>query len=525
MIKVLLVDDEQFIRQGLRQLIDWNTYGFEVVAEAENGIQAMEIIENTDIELVFVDIRMPGMTGIEMIESLQNKIFRPLHFVILTGYSDFEYVRTALRLQVVDYMLKPVQEEELIKILLRINSEYVKEQNAENEKYEYHVSKLLAGKYSEDDILAVREKLIESDTFRYISFEFDRYQKSFMSLSRQERIEQQKLLMKYLQERLGSFSYHVIPMVIAEEDIFGAGIIYTEKMCSAKDMTKEEYLSYLQKRVMQHFSYRVQVYSGEECRGLESISKSFYSIRVARCLHGLAGEDGQIIPEKSMNQRKISMAIKEKEIDKLLDAVKSNDLEEIKKASDVIFTQIRNSDMHMEMVNAGIYHILYRLMEMVKEFDDETNQQEILEYIGKESFNKIVLSGNTDEIAGFFSDYAGYLSQVRNQESKHILDKVDEYVQEHYMEKISLKSLGEMFYINNVYLGQIYKKKYGMVFREYLNELRMKKAEELLLQTDMRIYAIAETVGFGKVEYFINKFVQTYHMTPNQFRVHKKQDV
>ena len=109
---------------------------------------------------------------------------------------------------------------------------------------------------------------------------------------------------------------------------------------------------------------------------------------------------------------------------------------------------------------------------------------------------------------------------MRNKESKKILDRVDEYVQNHYTEKISLKSLGEMFYINSVYLGQIYKKRYGIVFREYLNNLRMKKAEDLLINTDMRIYAIAEAVGFGKAEYFINKFVQTYQMTPNQYRIY-----
>lgn len=523
MIKVLLVDDEQFIRQGLKKLIDWNSYGFEVVAEAENGMQAIEILEKNDIELVFVDIRMPGMTGIELIECLQKKIFRPLHFVILTGYADFEYVRKALRLQVVDYMLKPVKEEELIRILIKINKEYVKELKEEEEKYILQVSKVLAGKFSKEDILTLKEKVCTGNTWRYISFEFDPYQKDFVELPRQERLEQQKMLMQYLQGLLGEFVYHVIPLFMAEEDIFGVGVLLTESIYNQQELQEAEYLDYLQKRVTQHFSYRIQLYAGESCNALEELSKSFYSIRVARCLHGLAREDGQILKDKENGQRKITLAVREEEIEQLLEAIKNNVLEEIEYSSEKIFKQIRNSDMHMEMVNASIYHILYRLMEMVKEFDDETNQQEILEYISKESFNKLVLSGDTREITDFFSDYAGYLAQVRNQESKNVIDKIDEYVQEHYMDKLSLKSLGEMFYINNVYLGQIYKKKYGIVFRDYLNLLRMRKAEELLVNTDMRIYTIAESVGFGKVEYFINKFVQMNQMTPNQYRIrHKK---
>ncbi|MBO5302928.1 MAG: response regulator [Lachnospiraceae bacterium] len=523
MIKVLLVDDEQFIRQGLRRLIDWNKYGFDVTAEAENGLQAIEILEQTDIELVFVDIRMPGMTGIELIEYLQKKHFRPLHFVILTGYADFEYVRKALRLQVVDYMLKPVQEEELVKILKKVNREYTKELEDELEKYEYHISKLLTGKFSKEDIVSAKERLSAGENWKYISFEFDKHQKDFLQLEREERLEQQRLLMKYLQDLLVEYVFHVVPMIVSEENIFGVGILWNENLCKSREMAEEEYLDYLQKRVTQHFDYRVQVYSGEICKALEEISKSFYSIRVARCLHGLAGDNRESIADKTAGQRKITLAVREEEVELLLEAVKNNQLEEIEHCSEKIFKQIRSSDMHMEMVNASIYHILYRLMEMVKEFDDETNQQEILEYIGKESFNKLVLSGDTKEITGFFADYAGYLAQVRKAESKKVLDKVDEYVQEHYMEKISLKSLGEMFFINNVYLGQIYKKKYGIVFREYLNLLRMKKAEELLISTDMRIYTIAETVGFGKVEYFINKFVQMNHMTPNQYRIRHKE--
>lgn len=123
MIKVLLVDDEQFIRQGLKQLVDWKKYGCQIMAEAENGMDAIRILEEMDIDLVFVDIRMPGMTGMELISYVQRNLHRPIRFVILTGYAEFEYARKALQMSVIDYMLKPVQEEELIGILKRVNME------------------------------------------------------------------------------------------------------------------------------------------------------------------------------------------------------------------------------------------------------------------------------------------------------------------------------------------------------------------------------------------------------------------
>ncbi len=525
MIKVLLVDDEQFIRQGLRHLVDWEKYGYHIAAEAENGMDAIRILEEIEIDLVFVDIRMPGMNGMDLISYVQQNLERQVRFVILTGYAEFTYARRALQMEVLDYILKPVQEEELLSVLKKINQDYQKEQKEQREKYDFHISQILLGKFSDENINWVQNYLSGQGSKKYVSFELDKNQKEFILLTREQRMEQERELVQYLQDLMEEFSYHVIPLVEAEEEIFGAGLLLTRELYEKADSSEEEFLENLQKRVTQHFSCAVQIYVGQTVETLEQLPSSFLSIRVARCFHGLAQEEAQVRNYEDFRHRKSSMKVQESDVDSLLEAVKNNQVSEIETCAERIFTQIRGSDMNMEMVNASIYHILYRLMEMVQEFDDETNQQEILEYIGKESFNKLVISGSTEEITGFFSDYAGYLAQVRTQESRKVLDRVDEYVQEHYMEKMSLKSLGELFYVNNVYLGQLYKKKYGIVFRDYLNNLRMEKAQELLVGTNLRIYAIAEQVGFGKPEYFINKFVQIYHMTPNQYRIrNRKQD-
>lgn len=93
MIQVLLVDDEQFIRQGLRMLVDWEEYGCQVAAEAENGVDAIRILEEGGIDLVFVDIKMPGMTGLELIGYIRQNISPQIRFVILTGYAEFGYAR------------------------------------------------------------------------------------------------------------------------------------------------------------------------------------------------------------------------------------------------------------------------------------------------------------------------------------------------------------------------------------------------------------------------------------------------
>lgn len=521
MIQVLLVDDEQFIRQGLRMLVDWEEYGCQVAAEAENGVDAIRILEEGGIDLVFVDIKMPGMTGLELIGYIRQNISPQIRFVILTGYAEFGYAREAMRMQVLDYMLKPVQEKELVAILKKINQDFQKDRKERQEKYDFHISQILMGKFSEENLAQVRRWLEPQESWKYVSFEFDKWQEGFSGLNHGGRMEQQKALRQYLRSLLGNAFCHVVPLIEAKGEIFGTGLLLSPCLYKDMGMGEEAYLEYLQKRVNQHFQYQIQVYVGQSS-SLEQLAKSVASIQVARCLHGLAKEEGQVMDYEKFRYRKPSFGVREEAVRQLLDAVKNNQKEKIGHCANAVFNQIRDSDMNMEMVNASIYHILYRLMEMVQEFDDETNQQEILAYIGKESFNKLVLSGSTEEITGFFSDYAEYLAQVRSQEAKNVLDRVDDYVQAHYQEKLSLKSLGERFYVNNVYLGQLYKKRHGMVFRDYLNQLRLERAQELLAGTDMRIYAIAEEVGFGKVEYFINKFVQQNCMTPNQYRIRKR---
>ena len=518
MIRVLLVDDEQFIRQGLRMLINWEEYGYQVVAEAENGVDAIRILEEGGIDLVFVDIKMPGMTGLELLSYVRENISAQTRFVILTGYAEFDYARQAMQMRVIDYMLKPVQEKELVAILKRINRDCQRERKERQENYDFHITHILLGKFSDENLAQARRWLKRQETWKYVSFEFDGSQEGFARLDYRQRMEQQKALRQYLQSLLGNDVCHVVPLIEAKEGIFGTGLLLSPCLYEGTGMEEADYLKYLQKRASQHLQHQIQVYVGQAA-SLEQLSKSAASIQVARCLHGLAQEEGQVMDYEKFRYRKPSFSVREESVGRLLEAVKNNQKEAICQYADAVFTQIRDSDMNLEMVNASIYHILYRLMEMVQEFDDEANQQEILAYIGKESFNKLVLSGSAEEITGFFNDYAGYLAQVRSLESRNVLDKVDDYVQAHYQEKLSLKSLGEMFYVNNVYLGQLYKKRHGMAFRDYLNQIRLEKAQELLAGTDMRIYAIAEEVGFGKVEYFINKFVQMNAMTPNQYRI------
>ncbi len=120
MLKVLIVEDEEIIRRGLMYTIDWMSMNCMVVGAAENGREGLAMLQHQEIDLVIVDIIMPEMTGIEMLEAAQRLGLKPFKSIILTSYANFEYARKAVHLQVTDYLLKPVDEEELKKTIAKI---------------------------------------------------------------------------------------------------------------------------------------------------------------------------------------------------------------------------------------------------------------------------------------------------------------------------------------------------------------------------------------------------------------------
>ena len=117
MIKVMIVDDEPYIRQGLKILINWEKYGYIVCEEASNGHEAMKILKEKEIDLVITDIKMPGMDGLELIEYTRKNISQEIPFIILSGFYEFEYAKKAIKYDVADYVLKPVQRDELVRVL------------------------------------------------------------------------------------------------------------------------------------------------------------------------------------------------------------------------------------------------------------------------------------------------------------------------------------------------------------------------------------------------------------------------
>lgn len=168
MIKVVIVDDEPKLRQGLQTLIPWESLGFTVIAAAANGKEALKVIEEKTPDVVIVDIRMPVMDGLQLIEHLTSDGHH-LHFMILSGYADFEYAKQAIKYGVVGYLLKPVDVAEMSANLKRIR-ERIEEERLQGEWREREIMSrdfclhsLLIPQEKTEDPAKLRSKAKEAD--------------------------------------------------------------------------------------------------------------------------------------------------------------------------------------------------------------------------------------------------------------------------------------------------------------------------------------------------------------------------
>ncbi len=179
-VQVLLADDEPFILKGLQMLIDWELYGCEIAGTASNGLEAYNIIKSKKIDLAIVDIRMPELTGLELISRVKEEGGLDTDFVILSGFSDFEYAQTALRLGVVDYLLKPVSQKQLVNLLRKIgvkkDADNVMQEHAEKLRraclVQYLVA-ILGGKSNQHQVDYVCENLVTEGNLNFVHVTLD----------------------------------------------------------------------------------------------------------------------------------------------------------------------------------------------------------------------------------------------------------------------------------------------------------------------------------------------------------------
>lgn len=504
MRKVMIVEDEELILQGIKSIVNWKALDLEVVHMAYNGLEALEMWEQEPVDIIITDIDMPEMNGLELLKQIRSKE-EHVRFIILTGFDEFEYAREAIRLEVENYILKPIDEEELEK---QLKEAIDKLDEMEKNKIRYIDEKtawlqFLSGKITDEGYGYYKENLkLESDGAPC----WAAVMKWSTDSVKENRITDMIMALRNDEKRLRIV--HLPPDCL---------LLLLTGFEEAHEV--REYFQMLQNQVESHFDLLTFISIGTVFHDYRELPDSY---RVAMRLQKYLVVDGygSCIDERHIQSRKSEdITIDRGQLRKLI----------LKKESEGVVGYIE--DLFINNVKTGVspdslyqmsVHIAMLLQEIKKEYKLENigslhNLPELLETIYR-----------ADDIFGiktlFISEVNEIIRFLHEEDSQYtpVVRQIMDEVQKNYREDMNLKTLAYKYHMNASYLGQIFQKEVGCSFTQYLSSKKIEIAKELILNTNMKINDIAKEVGYPDTSYFYRKFKKHYGVAPASLREMKK---
>ncbi|APB69087.1 DNA-binding response regulator [Paenibacillus polymyxa] len=525
--RAIVVDDETFTRKGLLQLMDWQACGFEIVGEADNGEDAQELISRVHPDLVITDIRMPVLDGLELIRSVLEQSTDHPAFIILSGYSDFAYAQQAIRYGVHDFMLKPIDEGDFSATLRKLSERLHREQQNAQRYQNHHAGGLLETVMMNpvDDVVVTQWeqqlRLGEAAYMYYVLVELNdqhpwRSGDNNIMLS----LFQFRELIEQALHRLmdGKYPFYV------HEHRNRIGLIVPDFFLGCFEGKVEVFMKALQREIegmktlKDQLGSRVFVYAGKPVNRLQDIQQSYACAKEA-VLHKYIYDDGGIVVYLQEEMPPLHYkTIPQDVLDRLTEQVEELRLDELRVAVDYLFSSFREECYAPEAMKMSLHQCLLSIVRVIQNMQgDERSLQSLEPMMNWQDMN--LSMGELQRLFTAFVEESGrYIWVLRKDCQQGGIQHIRAYIEQHAAENISLKSIAARFYMNPVYLGQLFRKTYGVYFNEFLLKLRVQEAKRLLRQTDLRIYEIAERVGFGSSDYFVTQFEKMTHATPSEYR-------
>ncbi|WP_062046551.1 response regulator transcription factor [Bacillus sp. JCM 19034] len=511
--KVVLVDDEQFVRAGLRNLINWEKCGFQVCAEADNGEGALHLIEEYQPDVVITDIRMPVLDGLELIRRVVEEKRLRTKFIILSGYSDFNYAQKAVRYGVFDFILKPIEQEELEETLKQLatalKEERVMKQNNERVLLASKLEELLCGKQEYAVHFKDMFKTEQASCYYYIVIEVNTaFAHDDIDINYQSELE--KIILEIVTEQR--------TFLIRAHRRHSYGLVVSDALFSRCMNSLTIFVEKLQEAVERHTKKDVSIYIGQDVKRLEDISCSFETANTTMQFKYTIAEHRPLFYDdvigRKINHTELESAI----YHTLLAAIEENNQSEAKEIVEKMFNDFQLKLFAPEAIKTSINRCIHSVIKTIRNMDGNETELTKLHQILNWHHYTLTFEQLKNMFRLFVEEASNYLMELRKQNGKGDIQKVKKYIEANYYKNISLKSISSQYYMNPVYMGQLFKKAYGMYFKEYLLEVRIEEAKKLLRQTNLRVYEIAEKVGFQSPDYFVTQFEKTEKMTPTEYR-------
>lgn len=519
MLRVVLADDENKILLLLQKLIDWKQLGYEIVGTANDGLRALELVREKQPHLLITDIRMPGCSGIELIQ--QAKELQPdLHFIVISGYRKFEYAQNALKYGVEDYLLKPLKQEELTGILMRLSDKLGKEaalefqlKRSQERQQELLMESLANAAEHQQPFMAYADEgfcaavgvcfaaLVRVDMVGTAQAP-DGYQVILRSALEIVRRELQSLT-------------DVYAAAVRKE-----GIAIVLRMSAYRTVAVKQCFTKIQKEIEQQRdmfgNLRCTICLGSRQTDFEetilSMRQAMWFCRDRLC-HPQSWRDAES-ERADFSQRYMMEAAQKKRFQVAAECLDEERFEQ--ELEESFRTVMSQKELNGQMLEDWFFQVLEACLYGMQ----QNGQAE--ERFSENMEEKLWLCPDAQSVFQLLrQDISRELQRLRDERSLREMRPITEakrYMQQHYREALRLEDVSSAVGFNATYFSTLFKKETGQNFMDYLTELRISKAKELLCGDTLSVQDVAEMVGYSDLKYFSRLFKKATGVSPSDYK-------
>lgn len=536
--RIILVDDEEEVRQSIIKKIDWEDAGFSVTGDAENGQEALEKVEALEPDVILTDIRMPYMDGLSLAERVRQR-YPSIKIVVFSGYDEFEYAKQAIKLNVTEYILKPVNVEELTAILKRIKSnldeEIEQKRNVSllRENYrrnlpilrEQFLNELVGGTASGQNM---EERLMEYDiplagAKKWVAAAID-IGKEALGAGRELPLHRERDLIPISVKQLfgEKLEQYCRCAVFTSSRAFGSELALIAAIDGENSQTGLiDVLGDICKEIRKILEVPVTVGIGHSCQNLKDIGGSYKSAMDALGYKAIVGSGGAIYINDVEPVSSGFLRFDSRAEAALMAAVKFGPREQIEEAVRAVVDKMIDAKVHFSQCQAYMLSISSSMIQMIQQYELDITQ--LSEGDAADTFAIIPKMVKVEDFSRWLLSMALHINQAMNQERdntmKQVIQKAKEYIMENFQDPdLSVEKICRQLHLSPAYFSTMFKKETGQAYIAYLTQVRLDKAVELLNKTDDKTYVIAAKVGYQEQNYFSYVFKKRFGISPTKFR-------
>ena len=518
--RVLLVDDEEDIREGISRKMDWLGLGFSLVGEAANGQDALELAESLRPDVILTDIKMPFMDGLELCRILTDRL-PAARFVVFSGFDAFEYAKQAIQMNVVEYILKPINADELSAVLRRLKDQL------DRERAERRNVELLRSRYTEN-LPVLRELFYANLLDGHIEPGTERERAAHLDIDLQG--EEWAVGLAYIgSDRRDALSTLSVQKLL-EESLTADRCrltLYNDWVAVIVSLT-ESFTIYDLIRVLDrvctlaasYLGLTLTVGVGAPCKELSGMARSATEARTALEYRSMVGrgqviyigdlepDGGQVLTFEEADERTLTAA------------VRLGSEQEVRDAAAALAGKIREANP-----SAGQYNLF--LMELVTHLMKMTRRSGVgVEEVFGTGFSLPIQKSELprlEELEDWCAErYLRLRTLIRRRQTDsagQTVETAKEYIRQHYAESdLSVEKLCAYLHLSSTYFSTLFKRETGTSFTAYVTTVRMEAAAEAIRGTEEKTYLIAQRCGYEDPNYFSYVFKRHFGVTPTKYR-------